>query len=112
VTVVSHNPRALKYLRDEGYFAEMVEHWDSFTRRRHDLFGFIDILAVGNGETVGVQVTSRNNMSSRRTKMQASPVLAAMWGAGWKVWLFGYDKPAHRWRLRVEEVPSVTPLNA
>jgi len=104
VTVVNHNARVLKSLRDQGYFAEVTERWDSFSRRKHDLFGFIDILAVGHGETLAIQVTSRDNMSSRRTKMRASPILATMRSAGWHVQLWGYDKPTHLWRVKVEDV--------
>jgi len=101
---VNHNQRVLKALRDAGYFAEVVERWDAFSRRRHDLFGFVDVLAIGIEHTLAIQVTSRDNMSSRRKKMQASPVLAAMHKAGWHVELWGYDKPANRWRLKVENV--------
>jgi hypothetical protein len=109
MTVVNHNQRVMKRLRNEGYCAEVVERWDSFSRRRHDLFGFIDVLAVGNGLTLAIQVTSRSNMSSRRNKMRAAPELQAMCDAGWRVELWGFDKPASRWRLEVE---CVTPLNA
>ena len=99
---ISHNPRVLKALRADGFHAETVERWDAFSRKRHDLFGLIDVLAVGYGGTVAVQVTSRSNMASRRTKMQGSPALAAMKAAGWSVQLWGYDKPEHRWRVKVE----------
>ena len=120
VTTVNHNQRVLKSLRDDSYYAEVVERWDAFSRRRHDLFGFIDILAVGHGETKAIQVTSRDNMSSRRIKMQSSPVLAALIEAGWSVELWGYDKQANgRYRRKVEfvlplpkGVPSVTSVNA
>ena len=119
MTVVNHNQRVLKALRDAGYVAEVVERWDSFSRRRHDLFGFIDILAVGHGETKAIQVTSRDNMSSRRTKMQNSEELKALIAANWSVELWGYDKqPNGRYRRKVEfvlprlEVVDVTPINA
>jgi len=106
---VNHNQRVLKTLRDNGYFATVVEHWDAFSGKKHDLFGIIDILAVGRNHTVAIQVTSRNNMSSRRKKMQEAPELAAMTSAGWCVQLWGYDKPEFRWRVKVEDV---TPINA
>ena len=107
MTVPNHNQRALKALRDQGYFATVVEHWDAFSRKKHDLFGIIDILAVGNGHTLAIQVTSRNNMSSRRKKMQAAPELTGMCDAGWSVELWGFDKPDHRWRLVKEAVHCV-----
>lgn len=111
MTVVNHNQRVLKALADDGFLAQVVERWDSFSRRRHDLFEIIDILAIGHGMTIAVQVTSRDNMAARRRKMRATPALAEMLRAGWKVELWGYDKPAHRWRLKREMI-SVTALNA
>jgi len=111
MTVVNHNQRVMKAFRDWGYFAQVVEHWDAFSRRRHDLFGIIDILAVGDGQTVAVQVTSRDNMASRRHKMLAAPELAAMIAAGWQVELWGYKKVGSRWTLKKETI-SVTPINA
>ena len=44
---------SLKKLREEGYITiQVVEYWNSFARRRIDLFGFIDILAIKNGEVL------------------------------------------------------------
>lgn len=35
----------IPFLRKNGYFAEQVEKFNSYTKTRHDLFGFIDVLA-------------------------------------------------------------------
>lgn len=104
MAAVSHNARVLKSLRDDGYFAQVVERWDSFSRKKHDLFGIIDVLAIGNCETLAIQVTSRSNGASRRTKMQAAPELQSMVDAGWRVQLWLFDKPTTRWRKKVEDV--------
>ncbi len=32
----------LKHLRDDGWTAEIVEHWNPHARIRHDLLGFIE----------------------------------------------------------------------
>ena len=104
MSAVNHNQRVLKALRDDGCFAQVVERYDTFTRRRHDLFGIIDILAVGNGCTYAIQVTSRSNMSSRREKIMQAPELPAMLAAKWVVELRGYDKPGNRWRLKSERM--------
>jgi hypothetical protein len=37
------------------------------------MFGFADILAVGNGEIVAVQTTSNANLSARQKKILAEP---------------------------------------
>lgn len=36
----------------------MVEKYNTHARVRQDLYGIIDVLCVGNGETVGIQSTS------------------------------------------------------
>jgi len=57
--------RTTKLLRDQGYTVATVEYYNYFTKRKHDLFGCIDLLAIGNGETLAIQVTSKSNMSAR-----------------------------------------------
>ena len=104
---VNHNGRVLATLRDLGYVAQTVERWDAYTRRKYDLFGIIDILAVGNGETFAVQVTSRGNMSSRRRKIREAPELPYLLGAGWRIEIWGYDQPRGprtAWRLKTERM--------
>jgi hypothetical protein len=45
-----------------------VEKWIPQTKRRVDLFGCIDIVAIGAIGCVGIQATSTGNMASRVTK--------------------------------------------
>lgn len=106
---VNHNQRVLSLLRGRGYIAAVVEHYEAFSGHKHDLFGFIDILAVGDGETVGIQVTSRSNMASRRRKIRDAPELNELLIAGWRIELWGYDQPKgphHPWRLSVEDIDA------
>ena len=48
---------SLKHLRSQGWYAEVVEHFNSFTKKRHDMFGIFDIVALRDAETLGVQTT-------------------------------------------------------
>ena len=82
--------RTIKHLKDQGYMVANVEHYNNFTKRRHDLFGYIDILAIGNGETLAVQVTSKSNMSSRIRKIEESEALPEMLRSGWRVIVHGW----------------------
>lgn len=96
----SPTQRSLKNLRDGGYQAQVVEHWNPFAKVRQDLFGFIDIVAVGNSQTIGVQTTSYSNMSARVKKILASPVLPELKAAGWKIICHGWKKnKSNRWEL-------------
>jgi hypothetical protein len=94
----------LRELRRRGYRAQVVEHWNSHAFIRQDLFGIIDVIAVGNGETVGVQATSYKNVASRVTKIAESEAIADIRDAGWKVLVHGWRKPKHRWELREVDV--------
>lgn len=65
--------RSLKLLRDSGYRVAIVEHWNSFVKRRQDLFGFADLFAIHpeHHTTMLVQTTGGNggNMNARLTKL-------------------------------------------
>jgi hypothetical protein len=62
----------LKWLRDEGYLAEVVEKWLPGINVRKDLWGWCDIVAIRDEETVAVQCTSWDNISSRVRKIAES----------------------------------------
>ena len=96
----------LRKWRKAGYTCAVVEKWNSHTKIRQDLYGFIDILAVGgpDNETVGIQSTTYKNVSSRIRKIEDTeelqPALAALRKANWKILVEGWRKPKHRWECR------------
>jgi hypothetical protein len=93
--------RTTKHLRELGYLVATVEHYNSFTRRKHDLFGCIDLLAIGNGETLAIQVTSRSNMSARIKKIQDAEALPEMLRSKWRIIVHGWDRGTNgRYRLK------------
>src|SRR3546814_2519291 len=69
----SPTARTLAKLRADGWLAWVVEKWIPQTRKRSDLFGFIDILALRDGEVLAVQATSRSNVRDRKsTRLNSS----------------------------------------
>jgi hypothetical protein len=50
----SPTQRSLRHMRDLGYLVAVVEHWNPHARIRQDLFGWIDLLAIRDGETLAV----------------------------------------------------------
>ena len=84
--------RSVDYLRKQGCVVATVESYNHFTKRKKDLFGVIDILAIGNNETLAVQVTSKSNMSSRIKKIEESEALPEMLRSGWRVIVHGWSK--------------------
>lgn len=65
----SPTSRTLLCLRSRGLMVGITEKFNSYTNTRHDLFGFIDLLAVDNIQTIGIQCTSGTNVSSRIAKI-------------------------------------------
>lgn len=88
----SPTQRTLAELRKRGYRAQTVERWNPFAKVRQDLFGIIDVIAVGNGETVGVQATSASNVSARVRKIAEAEAVPDLRKAGWKLLVWGWDK--------------------
>jgi hypothetical protein len=85
-------------MESRGYKCDVVESYNAFTRRKKDLFSIFDILAIGNGETVGIQITSKSNMSSRIKKISESEYLPELVRSGWKILVLGwYKKPNGRY---------------
>ena len=71
---MSPTARTLALFRKRGYQAGIVEKWIPQTKRRLDLFGFIDIVAVGNGEIAGIQATAQSsNHAHRERKILEDP---------------------------------------
>jgi hypothetical protein len=90
---VSPTARSLAHLRDQGYHAEVVEQTKRVPGKvwKIDLWNFIDILAIRRGEVLGVQVTSRSNVSARVKKINDSPLLPLVREAGIRVLVHGWD---------------------
>jgi hypothetical protein len=96
--------RSTALLREQGYIVATVEHYNSFTKRKHDLFGCIDLLAIGNGETVAIQVTSKGHLSERRHKVEEAEAYPEMLRSGWRIVLHGWYKEKNRWQLKEVEL--------
>lgn len=92
----------LKELRKSSDCVQVTEHWCQFSRRRKDLFGFIDVLAIVGDTTVAVQTTSWANVSARAKKIAESPLLPFIRGAGWSIVIHGWrkNKKTNRYELK------------
>ena len=101
----SPTSRSLEVLREQGYTVEVVEKWNSFTKTRKDLFGFIDILAIKRDETLAVQATA-SGVSERLKKIMASDLLPKVREAGWKIQIWGWRKSTktNKYVLRILDI--------
>lgn len=66
---------SLKEMRARGYLCAIVEKVIPHNFIKQDMFGIIDVLCIRGAETVGLQVTSLDNLSAHRKKALASPNL-------------------------------------
>lgn len=55
--------------RKAGYHVDRCSNENAYTGKSHDLFGLADFAAVGNGELVLIQVTSRDGISAHKKKI-------------------------------------------
>lgn len=87
----SPTERSLKECRRLGWHVQVVERWNPFARRRNDLFGCIDLVAIAGDKIIGIQATSSTNHASRVAKAKAEPRLGAWLAAGgaFEVWSWG-----------------------
>jgi hypothetical protein len=102
--VTSPTQRTLQHLREAGYpLVQVVERWNPYARVRQDLFGIIDVVAVG-ADIVGVQTTSASNFAAHLKKITDSEALPVLRKAGVRVLLHGWRKRKGRWVLRELDV--------
>jgi hypothetical protein len=96
--------RSLEHMRAQGYTCAKVEHWNAFVGRRQDLFGFIDIVCLGNGETIAIQACAAGDISTRAKKIADHENVDAVRKAGWKILVQGWRKKGNRWVMREVDV--------
>lgn len=106
----------LAELHKQGWLAEVVEKRLPRLNISKDLFGFLDILAIKDGCTLGVQVTSGSNVGSHVKKITSAPALGMVLKAGWRVELHGWRKVKLKrggrkevYRCRVIRIEIATP---
>jgi len=95
---------SLKLMRDRGFYAEVVERFNFFTKRKNDFAGFIDVLCLAEGVVMGVQTTSYSNSSSRVKKIKEHENYPIVVAAGIKIEVHGWRKVKNRWQPRIIEL--------
>jgi len=95
----------LRHLRDVEHWplVEVVEKWNPHARIRQDLFGFIDVLAVGPLGVLAVQTTSAANVAPRIRKIAEHDNVNAVSDAGITIRVHGWRKRSGRWELHRDE---------
>lgn len=92
--------RTLQRCRKLGWIPDVTERWLPRTRRRKDLFGFIDVLAINlqgtASDLIGIQCTAGSCVSARVKKITTDPDVkgkAIAWlEAGGRIEVWGWRK--------------------
>lgn len=102
--------RSLKYLREKGFLVGKVEKWNAFAKVRQDLFGFIDLVAlkpshfIGQGYTVGVQVTTMGHKQDHIKKITEHENYPIVKASGWNIELHSWRKLKSGWEVDIERL--------
>ena len=120
----SPTARTLDECRRLGWEAGVVECHNTFSNKKRDLFGCIDVVAltgemtltpyndymvVMDGAILGIQATSASNHAARVTKAKAEPRLKLWLEAGGRMEVWSWRKHAKKvdgkyWRVRRQAV--------
>lgn len=114
---LSPTQRTLRALRDRGLVAAIVEKWNQYAGPyglRQDLFGIIDVLALGPDGVVGVQACAGSDFNTHLRKIteeQAENTIAWLTTPGCSLELWAWRKvklkrggKAERWQPRVKRI--------
>lgn len=98
--------RSTKLMEARGYKVAVVEHYNYWTQRRHDLFELFDLLCIHRetGETCAVQSTSLSNISSRIKKITDHENTPIIRRANWKILVHGWKKSTKGYTVREENL--------
>ena len=112
---ISPTQRTLKYLKDNGFICGIVERFISIPGsfgKRIDLFNFIDIIAIKDKQTIGVQSCGQA-FADHDHKILANTIAPEWIKGNREIWLIGWRKvklkhggKAMRWQPRIKEYTS------
>jgi hypothetical protein len=95
---------SLAEMRKRGYLCAVTEKWNPHVGIRQDLFGFGDVLCVGDREVIIVQTTSDSNVAARIRKITEHANTGAVRKGGIRILVHGWKKVGARWALREVDV--------
>lgn len=86
--------KAKKRLVELGYTVGKTEYWNSFVKRRIDLFQCIDAVCMRHGHPLlALQVTTISHVSHRMVKAHSVALQWVSTGNRFEVWGYDQDKP-------------------
>lgn len=94
---------SIRHLHDLGAMVGRVEYYDAHGGVYHDLFGFIDLVAIERDHpgVLGVQTTTKSNVWNRLAKLreERAPKMRRWLQAANRLVIHGWFKQSGRWVL-------------
>ena len=114
---ISNTSRTLEYVRSQGWVADKVEQFNQYAGphgKRKDMFGFGDIVAMGEGKIIAIQSCGQDfsEHNKKITEDETVAPNALLWlQNGGRLLLIGWRKvklkkggKAMRWQPRIQEI--------
>lgn len=114
--MISNTSRTLEYIRQQGWTADKVEQFNAYAGKfgqRKDMFGFGDIVAMGENSIIAIQSCGQAYVEHHKkiTEDEKVAPLARLWiKNGGRLILIGWRKiklkrggKAMRWSPRIKE---------
>lgn len=95
--------RTREYFKKMGWASGITEHWNSYVKRRQDLFGFIDLIVLGPDMLIACQTTSTGHLAERVAKITAIPEAKAWLEAGGLILVMTWAKRGARGKRKTWE---------
>ena len=116
MSAISNTSRTLEYLRSQGWIADIVERFNPYAGKfgqRKDLFGFADIIALGENSIIAVQSCGSDFAAHDRKILMdeiVAPNVQKWLQSGGRLILVAWRKvklnrggKAMRWQPRIKE---------
>lgn len=113
---ISNTSRTLEYIRSQGWLADKVEQFNPYAGqfgKRKDMFGFGDIVALGENSIIAIQSCGQafsEHMKKILDDPHAAPNALKWMQCGGRILLIGWRKvklkrggKAMRWTPRIHE---------
>lgn len=106
--MTSPTERSLAECRKRNWPAQVVERFCVYSKRRIDLFGCIDLIAITPTGILGIQACAGASHAARRDKILAEPRMRAWVAAAGRLELWSWSKRGQRgarklWALRTQD---------
>jgi len=102
----SPTSRTMRVLRNENWIPAVVERWNAYAKIRQDLYGFIDVVAIKDGEhgVLAIQATTKTNMNAREKKILSNNKTGTWLRTGNRLQVWGWYKKKNRWQIEKKEI--------